>query len=331
MRTNVPALILLVSVAIIGGCAAGKPEQHQQRQTPQIRVGLPVPLWPKDGLIPKEPTHQYVFYDLPADEYVVVYPENIEEPDYDKNPGPLHIERIGTTRETKPEVSFSVNPEGDKFKYRYRMSNKEGARKAITTWMLSMPELPDGPLAAPPAWLTSAGTSRIAEVGEALGAPHIQGAMIIWFFADETGPIGAGKSLENFSVVSSLKPGMSIGYVRGGLIKGPSTHLPEVVASQLEPVLSLDFNSEKVLLLGPRFARSTPRDVIARDLELGIKRMIDSGQLQSDSPMVREALDRLGVYSARPDASQNAQLSLGQEPKSQFEKDLQQALVLALN
>src|SRR5579872_3934319 len=72
-------------------------------------IGLtdfPVPAWPENGVVPASMKDNYVFIDLPKNEYVVAYPENLGTDAFTKDgPGALKINRYELLRNVAPVVS----------------------------------------------------------------------------------------------------------------------------------------------------------------------------------------------------------------------------------
>jgi hypothetical protein len=160
----------------------------------------------------------------------------------------------------------------------------------------------------------------------------MEGFLVNWFVMDEVASIATEKTLEGFSVVSSYRPGMSAGYVRAGFFTTPSAEtLPDAVREQLGRVSSIAFSAEPVLTVAPKFPAGTPRERIAMDFHSGIKRMIDARQLNGQSPLVKEALDRLSPYFQVVEAFKNVPFTLSQRPGNPTEVSLQEALILAMN
>src|SRR5262245_24701690 len=90
-------------------------------------VGLtdfPVPAWPENGVVPASMKENYVFLDLPKNEYVVAYPENLGTDSYTKDgPGKLKISRYELLRNVEPVVSTVITPAGAQYKYEYTVAN----------------------------------------------------------------------------------------------------------------------------------------------------------------------------------------------------------------
>ncbi len=97
-------------------------------------VGLtdfPVPAWPENGVVPAALKDSYVFIDLPKNEYVVAYPENLGTDAYAKDgPGSLKITRYELLRNVAPAISVAITASGpSKYKYVYTLENGRTAKQ----------------------------------------------------------------------------------------------------------------------------------------------------------------------------------------------------------
>jgi hypothetical protein len=123
-------------------------------------------------------------------------------------------------------------------------------------------------------------------------------------------------------------PGMSAGYVQAGFFTTPTGEIPDEVREQFGLVTSIAFASETVLLIAPRFPRGTPRERIAQDLHIGIKRMIDSGQLKAQSRATTEAMNLLPRYFQSVEIFKNVPLTLNERAADPTETAMQQPCFL---
>jgi hypothetical protein len=149
MRAKKQLLLIGIAGALLLG-SNSRAGARLRLPGPQALAQLsPVPIWPSDGVIPKEVSDQYVFYDPRTEEYVIAYPENLGTPQFERNRGRLLVSRFPTARGAKPSIQFSVVREQEKYRYTYQVDNGGGARRPITSWYLATPVRPDGTLTAP--------------------------------------------------------------------------------------------------------------------------------------------------------------------------------------
>src|SRR5688572_15875249 len=111
------------------------------QQPPDI-VGLtdfPVPAWPQDGIIPTAMKDNYVFVDLPKNEYVVAYPENLGTEAFAKDPGKMRINRYSLLRDVQPSFAVTITPVNPtRLRYAYTVANDAGARQSIDMLVLAL-------------------------------------------------------------------------------------------------------------------------------------------------------------------------------------------------
>jgi hypothetical protein len=286
-----------------------------------------VPAWPKDGKIPPQFVTRYVFYDNDTDEFVIAFPENLGTPEYARSHGALKIFRVQSNRTARAIITFGVTLVDGKYRYAYRVENRAEARRPVTLWDLVLPQQLEDKIVAPLLWRGAPTDTDIPAVGEALGTPGSKGVVVSWYFDDEHAPIAPGKALDGFVLTTTKKPGITLAYVTGGYIEN-TPDLPDAVESQREIAMSYSGNRQTVPMVGPLFPASTSRAVIAANLFAGINRMVASGQLQAQSPAVREALERLKDYSAN--VGLQTPMTLNEQGRGAFEKALLNAVVLAM-
>ncbi len=152
-----------------------------------------------------------------------------------------------------------------------------------------------------------------------------------YFFADDMGPIASGQALTGFRVLSGYKPGLSIAWVRGGLFPDLPDDLPAEVAEQLGPAFAINFNTQGVSTIGPKFAPDETRFQIASDFHFRIQQLIQSGQLDASSPAIVEALRTLRNYIEFAEAFSGAAPVLRETPAAGLEASVLEALKLSLN
>jgi len=274
----------------------------------------PVPTWPADGVVRPEFSAKYVFVDIDAGQLVIAVPENLGEAGGDANTGPRRILRFDLENQVRPSVSTEVRVAGPLFTYDYRVANDASARKPIMRFNIVVPasakhyENGSRPpvseeyaMAAPPNWKGSA-LSTQTERGRA-STDSDATPSLSWFKNDPRSaddPVASailpGAVLEGFRVESTLRPGFTTGYFRGGGKTNLPGDLPRVVLDQAVPALKREFNSQVVPTIGPMFDAATPTVVVVNNFHAGIDRMVAGGLLDGDSPAVKEALAVLKRY-----------------------------------
>ena len=99
-----------------------------------------------------------------------------------------------------------------------------------------------------------------------------------------------GGELDGFRVTSRLKPGMTLAYVQGGSPPGLRGDMPRGVLEQTVPLMQIEFNSQNLVAIGPKFdAEASQREILA-DFHSGIARMADAGYIDRHSRAVGRAL-----------------------------------------
>ena len=101
----------------------------------------PVPLYPRDGNIPVEMQDQLVFLDTESWDYVVSYPEGLDDPGRAEATGRRKVFRVPALNQVQPAVSVKItkDPSG-KYLYQYDIGNQAGARRPIRSWFPSIPQ-----------------------------------------------------------------------------------------------------------------------------------------------------------------------------------------------
>jgi len=123
-------IVLLASIALA------------QQPDPIGLSDFPVPAWPNDGIVPASMKDTYVFVDVPKNEYVIAYPENLGTEAFAKDgPGRMKISRYELLRNVAPAVSVAITPaNASKLMYEYSVANGSPAKQSIDTWLLVLPE-----------------------------------------------------------------------------------------------------------------------------------------------------------------------------------------------
>jgi len=280
-------------VLLLGGTAYA--------QQDGIRAALsPLPIWPADGVIPQALQDRYAFLDPSAGQLVLSYPANLGRPQFERNPGARRVERVDLNNQVKASVASTVSVEGAQFVYRYRIANAKQAKRPVSRFDVEGLALNSSDrIFGPASWKSNArvapGITRTTLSSAVLtntAAPA--GASLRW----QVGHAGIepGAELDGFQVASSLKPGLIVAHLRAGDPPTLRADLPRAVLEQAAPMLQPTHNSQSVLTIGPRFSAETPTLNIVADFHFAVSRLVRHGQLDGNSPAVREALQVLGQY-----------------------------------
>lgn len=263
------------------------------------------PIWPEDDVIPAELNGRYVYLDPDAGQMVLVYPSHLARDDVGQSVGDYRIERFDLTDQVDASFSFGVRRRGPHYFYTYEIANSAQARHAIRSIRMPTPAFGhDDSIAGPTRW--NVRTDRIRTIAVryvnamrlAIGRPT--GFFLVWSTSyprsaadpDASAILPSG-TMEGFRVTSRLKPGFTLAYVQGAYSPRLRGAMPEAVLDQTDPLMQLEFSSQNVVMIGPRFAAETPKLEIAEDFHRGIDRMVAAGQLRDDSPAIRQALNVL--------------------------------------
>jgi hypothetical protein len=286
-----------------------------------------LPDWPVGGVIPAMLHDKYVLVDRRAGQMVLAYPENLGQPGSEQNVGPLRIERFDLNNQVEASFSVAIQPGANSLIYNYRVANSHNAKQAIRSF--SIPTVAfgsDDAMSAPAHWNKAASPSRISAMRLSIGLPS--GVFLDWYSLDwNKSVIAPGTELGGFRVISTLKPGFVVAYVQGGgFSPNLREDLPAVVLEQSVPVLIKEYNSQRVLMIGPKFAADTPAAHVARDFQIGIGKLIERKELEGSSPAIREALQVLQRFTGTSPPS----VTLSAQPQPGLETDVITAMKLSV-
>jgi hypothetical protein len=239
--------------------------------------------------------------DAAGKQMVLAYPENLGQPDFEQNPGVLKVERFNLNNQVEAAFSVSVQrdsrPKSKQFIYGYRVSNSSKAKQPISRFDVIAPQFGgNDSMIAPANWKAASAPSTVYAVRASIG--QASGIFMSWYALAAGKSITPGSELPGFGVSSALKPGLVIAYVRGGDNPALSSEMPEAVLMQTVPVMQFESNSQNVFTIGPKFNVTTRVEVIAKDFEAGIKRLIETKQLDPESQALQEAQRMLTALTA---------------------------------
>ena len=178
-----------------------------------------IPIWPEDGIIPKEWQHRYVFLDLDAGQMVLAYPTRLARGDARHYPEPFRIERFDLNNQVDASISASVRRGSDSnFIYEYEVSNSSEAKQAVSTLRIPTRKFgPDDAILAPASWRGVASPSSINAIRLSVGTPT--GVFLDWYEFDlnsNSSQFHPGTTMKGFKVKSQLMPGLTVAYASGG-------------------------------------------------------------------------------------------------------------------
>lgn len=291
MNTKVLAILLVFSFATA----------FSAQQEPQDTIALtdfPAPPWPQNGVIPAELKDKYVFLDFAKNEYVVAYPANLGAETFEKDgPAPLKIARYELLRNVQPAISVTttaVNP--DTYKYAYSVANGPQAKQSIDQSALVLPVLARKAVIRQPVdWLAVVQNGRTFK----LKRPEWirSGVAAVWSFGKAEAVIQPGTVKTGFELESELRPGFTVAYLRKAesVESRVATHgnVPKAVKDQIDAILAVEYNSQTLLTIGPKFDKFADDYAVASDFAEGIGVLSRSGILDPNSEFVKNTLAEL--------------------------------------
>jgi len=211
----------------------------QQRDAASLGLNFPVPAWPANGVIPAEMKNQFVFVDLPNNEYVVAYPENLGSPNYEKDgPAERRVHRYKLQRDVDPQVAVAITAAGGKYKFVYAVSNGPKAKQSIDQWALVLPEGANAATVKQPAgWFGAFQKNRKLPVAN--GEWIKDGSAVVFSYSKTEGQIQPGESKAGFELDSDLRPGFTVGLFRQAestdSVVQQSGNIPQIVVKNATP------------------------------------------------------------------------------------------------
>ena len=248
----------------------------------------PIPAWPSDGNIPDHLKNNYVFLGPRVGEVTVSYPASLDDPN--QTGWKTFTFELHNLVAPRVSVVIAQDPSGV-YAYDYSLQNGESAKQAIRTWSFVGPAGDSRLTASGPGWTaTKIPTARARQI--ALPSVSQLGAEVI--FHSGGNDILPGSGQDRFHVTSAYSPGFTTAFVRSGAVFDLPSELPTPVADQIGVLAKPEWDSQPVVILGPRFSSGSSVTAIAADFHIGITRLIRNGTLKGDSPFVKQALATLG-------------------------------------
>jgi hypothetical protein len=289
MNTRTIAVGVTVFVALVTGVAA----MAQQR----VVVGAigPAPPYPANGQIPEDLKNQFVFIDYATHEVVVSYPDVTAV-------GGRRVVRFDRADQVEPVLTSAVSagPAGV-YTYKYTLQNGPSATRPLKSLSITVPK--DSKIVAQhPVWSGGQGGADIGQPGAL--RPE---TLLTWTGATTAVQLAKGQAVGGFQAVTALKPGLVIAFaeaaVGNGMAADKAAALPEAVQAQLSQVLQPQWNMAQTITIGPKFAPSDPKSLVAFDFHAALKKLSILGGLNADSPFVTGALAALVSYMSAPEGA----------------------------
>jgi hypothetical protein len=247
----------------------------------------PIPAWPPDGTIPDSLKNNYVFLGPSVREITVSYPASLEDPS--QTGRKTFTLELHNQVEPTLSVRIAQDPNGV-YVYDYVLGNAQSAKQAIRLWSFTSPA--NDLAARRPSWSSNVvpGTQTRQS---ALATAAQRGVL---FYAGSGNEIQPGSSLDGFQVVSTYSPGFTMAFVRSGAAFVLPSEVPTPVGDQIGALATSGFDSQVVVVLGPKLPPESSVQAIAADFHIGITRLIRSGKLNGDSSFIKEMLTGLGRF-----------------------------------
>lgn len=253
----------------------------------------PIPIWPSDGDIPAQLNDKYVFLDPEAGQIVISYPESVTEYSSKGSSTPRQVKRFNLNNRVQTSVSVSVESNDGALIYKYQISNSNSAKEPVSRIKLATPpELQDTEVKVPNSWIKEVEMGYVA--ASSLGIGKTVGTIMTWSSVEKG--VLPGHNEAGFELESSLMPGFTWAYAQNGVPLSLPADLPESVLVQAEPMLKLENNSQRFLTIGPKFGEKTPLLRIVAEYHFGINLLIREGELNENSPAVKESLEEMEKY-----------------------------------
>ena len=223
-------------------------------------------------------------------EIVVSYPASLDVP----GQAGRKTFRFQLHNLVKPGFAVQIaRDENGLFTYDYLLRNGESARQSIRLWSFVGPPDDSKFEVSCPGWSASKARTATARQVALPSVPQL-GAEVIFFSRTGNDIQPGNRNFDPFHVTSSYSPGFTTAFVRSGAAFDIPSELPSPVGDQIGMLARPEWDSQVVLILGPRFSPDTSGQAIAADFHIGISRLVRSGQLNGESAFVKEALAALG-------------------------------------
>jgi hypothetical protein len=228
----------------------------------------------------------------------------------------LHLRRQ-THTEPRPTISLRPREDGG-FWYDYVLENQPSASQAIVRWYLIVPDPAFvANMILPPSWRHG----LVSPTPSNPRAPYYLNppGYFVNCSADPDGVIGPGKEA-SFTFGGPAKPGFLRSFYYAGLFEDHTDNMPNSVALEMFPFRTLAGSTQSRVVLGPAFALTTPRAVMATHLRASVEQLVMLRELEADSAFVQEALRVLQAITGATAGA--ADIRFQTKPVGEWEREL---------
>jgi len=302
-------------------------------------IELPtLPVYPKDGKFPPALKDRFVFLtEKDGIGAIATLPSD------DPNTPRKIAERITLKIGVCPLLTVGVTKLDGTFNYEYQLSNLQGAKQTLGTWVQPLPfKVPVEIVTAPVGWrgseadpdesILTRNLSYLVEITELVDkdrAQLLQNGMIKrkidWFSLDDPQVLLPGAALGPYKLRTKALPGIVVTYFEGDSLIGGDSSWPGGVLDQVLALNWAENDSVSLLTIGPKFDPGVSRSTIAKDYLSVIDGAIKQKRLRT-SPFLVEAMSRMVVLSNAGNVTPWAS-----KPVTPLEKQILLGMELSLN
>lgn len=239
----------------------------------------PIPIVTAGSIIPPD-SKQYVFLGPNISELTISYPSELEVGGGVGQRGTFTVEMLNQVR---PIVSTTVTEQQDgTFEYVYSIGNDSNARYAIKVLALGLPAT--DALLSPATTPWSANSESAPGHENALPGAVSMTPVMFSTWRDTTGSgIAPGQLITNIRIHSAYRPGLTLLYARSNDDYVIKADLPAAVTAQLDAMRAPEWQNKAMIVIGPVYPNTLPRDFVANEFSYGLARLIGAGQLKESS------------------------------------------------
>jgi hypothetical protein len=265
------------SRALLSVCLVGVAVHGQIGDPDEVRK---LPVWPGSAEAARRVQGAFVFRDGTG-EIVVSYPDPA-------NPEVNVTFRFRLQYRVDPRISVMLSRMSDgRFSYRYTLANGPGAKTSIWAWRIVAPPLALTTVAHP-VWQGS-NFFQMVNAPQLLLRHADRGANLAWTDAKAAEPIEPGRSLDEFEVVSPLRPGLVTAYVSGR--EEPITvpeNTPDAVDKEIMVLEKPGVVDRAAITVGPRFPPELGPGEVLSAFRQDIEDLVGQGLLDNGSALTKE-------------------------------------------